>query len=84
MMRARTQSTFVFGLGYSSFLPQFFGSCERRLVGDLEDIVLSVYGEPDAGHLLNHMHDVGGIGKMPHRILSSIMYLVPNVSADGE
>ena len=30
------------------------------------------------------MHDVGGIGKVPHRILSGIMYLVPNVSVDGE
>ena len=30
------------------------------------------------------MHDVGGIGKVPHRILTSIMYLVPNVSTDGE
>ena len=46
--------------------------------------MLSVYGELDAGHLLNHMHDVGGIGKVPHMILSGIMYLVPNVSTDGE
>ena len=30
------------------------------------------------------MHDVGGIGKVPRRILIGIMYLVPNVSADGE
>ena len=30
------------------------------------------------------MHNVGGIRKVPHRILTSIMYLVPNVSADGE
>ena len=69
---------------YISFLPQFFCSYDRCLLGDLEEIVLSVYGEPDAEHLLNHMHDVGGIGKVPHRILSGIMYLVPNVSADGE
>ena len=46
--------------------------------------MLSVYGEPNVGHLLNHVHDVGGIGKMLHRILSSIMYLVPNVSTDGK
>ena len=46
--------------------------------------MLNVYGEPDVGHLLNHMHDVGCIGKMLHRILSSIMYLVPNVPADGK
>ena len=46
--------------------------------------MLSVYGKPDAGHLLNHMHDVGCIGKMLLRILNSIMYLVPNVPADGE
>ena len=46
--------------------------------------MFNVYGEPDVGHLLNHMHDVGGIGKVPHRILSGIMYLVPNVSVDGE
>ena len=30
------------------------------------------------------MHDVGGIGKVSHRILTGIMYLVPNVSTDGE
>jgi len=30
------------------------------------------------------MHNVWGIGKMLHWILSSIMYLVPNVSADGK
>ena len=30
------------------------------------------------------MHNVGGIWKVPHKILSGIMYLVPNVSADGE
>ena len=46
--------------------------------------MLSVYGEPNAGHLLNHMHNVWCIGKMLHRILSSIKDLVPNVSADGK
>ena len=30
------------------------------------------------------MHNVGGIQKVPHRILTSIMKLVPNVAADGE
>ena len=30
------------------------------------------------------MHNVGGIWKVPHRILTGIMYLVPNVSTDGE
>jgi len=30
------------------------------------------------------MHNVGGIRKVPHRILTGIMYLVPNVSTDGE
>ena len=30
------------------------------------------------------MHDVGGIGMVPHRILTSIKYLVTNVLADGE
>ena len=84
MMRARTRSTFAFGLGCINLLPQFFGSYDGCLVGDLEELVLSVCGEPDARHLLNHMHDVWGIGKVPHRILSGIMYLVPNVSADGE
>ena len=46
--------------------------------------MLSVYGEPNAEHLLNDMHNVWRIGKMLHRILSSIMYLIPNVSADGK
>ena len=83
-MRVRTRSTFAFGLGCISLLPQFFGSSDGCLVGDLEELVLSVYGEPDARHLLNHMHDVGGIGKVPHRILTSIMYLVPNIATDEE
>ena len=30
------------------------------------------------------MHKVGGIWKVAHRILTCIMYLVPNVSVDGE
>ena len=84
MARARTRSTFAFGTGYISLLPQFFSSGDRCLVGDIEEIVLNVYGEPDVGHLLNHMHDVGGIGMVPHRILTSIKYLVTNVLADGE
>ena len=46
--------------------------------------MLSVRGKSDAGYLLNDMHNVWYIGKMLHRILSSIMYLVPNVSADGK
>ena len=46
--------------------------------------MLSVYGEPNAGHLLNDMHNVWCIGKMLHRILSSIMDLVPNIAADGK
>ena len=46
--------------------------------------MLSVYGKSDAGHLLNHMHNEWCIGKMLHWILSSIMYLVPNVPADGK
>ena len=46
--------------------------------------MLSVYGEPNARHLLNDMHNVWCIGKMLHRILSSIMDLVPNIAADGK
>ena len=44
--------------------------------------MLSVTGKPDAAYLLNDMHNVWCIGKMLYRILSSIMYLVPNVAAD--
>ena len=46
--------------------------------------MLSVYGEPNARHLLNDMHNVWCIGKMLHLILGSIMYLVPNIAADGK
>ena len=54
------------------------------LVGYLEELLLSVIGKTDVECLLNDMHNVWCIGKMLHRILRSIMYLVPNVSADGK
>ena len=46
--------------------------------------MLSVIGKLDARYLLNDMHNVRCIGKMLYRILSSIMYLVPNIAADGK
>jgi len=56
----------------------------RHLVGNLEDCMSGIYGEPDAGHLLKHMQKIGGIRIMLHRILTPRMNLVPNVSADGK
>jgi hypothetical protein len=44
----------------------------------------SICGELDAEHLLNDMHDVGGIWKVAHSILTSLVNLVPYVSAKGE
>jgi hypothetical protein len=44
--------------------------------------MLRVIGKTDAGYMLYDMHDVRSIGKMIYQILSSIMDLVPNVSAD--
>ena len=84
MVRARTRHTFSFSLGSLSFFPWFSGSNDRGLVGYLEELMLRVIGKTDAGYMLYDMHDVRCIGKMLYRILSSIMDLVPNVSADGK
>jgi len=68
----------------SAFFPQFSGSNNGGLVGYLEKLLLSVIGKTNAGHLLNDMHNIWCIGKMLHRILGSIMDLVPYIAADGE
>jgi len=48
MVRARAQRTFAFASGYISFLLEDPCSYDRSLVGDLEELVLGIYGEPDA------------------------------------
>ena len=84
MARARTRHTISFSLGCLSFFPQFSGSNDRCLVGYLEELMLRVIGKTDAGYMLYDMHDVWCIGKMLHRILRSIMNLIPYIAADGE
>ena len=83
-MRVRTRDTFPSSSGCISFLPQFSCSNDGGLVRYLEELLLSVIGKTDAGYLLNDMHNVWCIGKMLYRILSSIMYLVPDIAADGK
>ena len=48
MARARTGRTFAFASGCISFLLEDPYSYDRSLVGDLEELVLGIYGEPDA------------------------------------
>ena len=82
--RVRNRNTFPFCFVCIPFLPQFSSSNDGGLVGYLEELLLSVIGKMDAGYLLNDMHNVWCIGKMLYQILSSIMYLVPNIAADGK